>query len=362
MVLTAYPELARQLDVDALRLQPFDPGAMVWRHGKGHVVSDPFRRPRHLFATAMAPLGSPYDKVRLLKLRQRVRSVPPADLLRGTDISTLKALEEAGFTSRIIERFWRPLFAGIQLDPSLGTSRRMFDVIFRCLADGDAAVPAAGMEAIPRQLAAGLPPGRIHLGTRVAGVEGQRVWTVDGWSIDARAVVVATEGPQAARLLGLPDVGSNSVSCVYFAADRRPRAHQARHPQRIGERPGPERGHHERGGAVVRAGGPDARGRRLSGRGVDGPRGRRAVAAGGVVGSAGGPVAAPAHVLDPHGQPDQRPPLHPKQRSTSAAAASCAATIATRRRSRAPCSPAAAAARPSPPPSRWRRQRAGVLR
>ena len=41
--LTAYPELERQFDVDALDLCPFDPGALVWMNGRGHDVSDPFR-------------------------------------------------------------------------------------------------------------------------------------------------------------------------------------------------------------------------------------------------------------------------------------------------------------------------------
>ena len=40
--------------------------------------------------------------------------------------------------------------------------------------------------------------------------------------IEAGSVVVATEGPAAARLLGMAPVASRSVSCVWFAADRAP--------------------------------------------------------------------------------------------------------------------------------------------
>jgi uncharacterized protein with NAD-binding domain and iron-sulfur cluster len=35
VALTAYPEMHRQLDMAALDLQAFDPGALVWRNGKG---------------------------------------------------------------------------------------------------------------------------------------------------------------------------------------------------------------------------------------------------------------------------------------------------------------------------------------
>ena len=43
VALTAYPEMHRQLDMAALDLRAFDPGALVWREGKGSEVSDPFR-------------------------------------------------------------------------------------------------------------------------------------------------------------------------------------------------------------------------------------------------------------------------------------------------------------------------------
>jgi len=222
VVLTAYPELHRQLDVAALQLRCFEPGALVWHNGSSAVIGDPFRRPRQTLSTVVAPVGSLVDKARIARLRQRVRRVEPAELLRGEDVSTLEALRADGFSERIIERFFRPLFSGIQLDPTLATSRRMFDVIFRSLADGDSAVPAAGMGAIPAQLAAGLPPDAIALSTPVATVEPGRVRTADGTDVAADAIVVATDGPTAARLVGLPDVGSRSVGCVYFTADRAP--------------------------------------------------------------------------------------------------------------------------------------------
>ena len=221
VALTAYPEMHRQLDMAALDLQAFDPGALVWRNGKGSVVGDPFRRPTTALSTVVAPIGSPFDKARIALLRHRLRSVHPALLLRGDDISTRAALADAGFSDRIIERFFRPLVGGIQLDPDLTDSRRMFDVIFRMLADGDSAVPAAGMQAIPRQLADRLPVGTVHLNAPVTATTPTSV-TVGGSTIAAAAVVVATEGPVAASLLGLAPVESKSVGAVYFAAPQAP--------------------------------------------------------------------------------------------------------------------------------------------
>lgn len=222
ILLTAYPEVQGQLDVDALGLCRFDPGARVWHGGRFHLVSDPIRRPVDTFATVRAGIGSPLDKLRIGLLRADVRSVAPADLLRRPETSTAEALRRRGFSGAAIERFLRPLLAGIQLDPQLRTSSRMFEVIFRSLADGDAAVPAGGMGAIPTQLAAHLGDDVVRLGVRVEGVEGTTVRTEGGERIRGRAVVVATDGPAAAGLLGLPEVGSKSASCVWFAAPEPP--------------------------------------------------------------------------------------------------------------------------------------------
>lgn len=136
-------------------------------------------------------------------------------------MATGDALRADGFSDRMIERFFRPLVGGIQLDPDLTDSRRMFDVIFRMLADGDSAVPATGMQAIPEQLAAALPSGTVHLGVAATGVGADHV-TVTDERIATSATVVATDGPAAARLLDLPPVGSKAVGSVAFAADAPP--------------------------------------------------------------------------------------------------------------------------------------------
>lgn len=221
VLLTAYPEAHRQLDLEALHLRAFDPGALIHIGRSSSVIVDPFRSPTRVLDAALSPAATLPDKLRVARLRRRVRAVHPATLLRGDDMSSMDALRADGFSDRTIERFLRPLFGGIQLDPELSTSRRMFDIIFRTLADGDSAVPEAGMQAIPDQLAAKLPSDSIRLGTAARSIGTREVHTDDG-TVRAAAVVVAAEGPAAADLLDLPSVGSKSVGAVYFAADRAP--------------------------------------------------------------------------------------------------------------------------------------------
>ena len=79
------------------------------------------------------------------------------------------------------------------------------------------------MEAIPRQLAAGLPADHIRLKAEVTRIDGTAVWLASGERLQARAIVVATDGPAAARLVeGLPSLASRSATCVYFAAEKPP--------------------------------------------------------------------------------------------------------------------------------------------
>jgi phytoene dehydrogenase-like protein len=229
ILLTAYPEVSRQLDVAALRLRPFEPGALVWRNGRGHAVVDPFRdplrsltKPGSLVASATAPIGSLLDKARVARMRLQLQRGPARDLLRRPDTTTIAALRSRGYSPAMIDRFFRPLFGGIQLDPALETSARMFDIIFRCLADGEAAVPADGMGAIPAQLAARLPTEAIRLDTEVAEVSGSSVTTMHGHRVTADAVIVAVEGPAAHRLVGTRPVASRAVTAVWFAADQPP--------------------------------------------------------------------------------------------------------------------------------------------
>ncbi len=224
VLLTAYPEAQRMLDYDALDLRAYKPGALVQIDGQRHVVADPFRSPMSLLATFKAPIGSLVDKARIAWLRRDVLGPSIDALWARPETTTGERLRAAKFSPEIIDRFFRPLFAGIQLDPSLLTSSRMFDFVFRMLASGDSSVPARGMQAIPDQLAARLPADTIRLRSAVASVADGAVTLADGSVVRASNVVVATDGPAAASLVGpgFAAPGSNSVTCLYFVADSPP--------------------------------------------------------------------------------------------------------------------------------------------
>jgi phytoene dehydrogenase-like protein len=224
VLLTAYPEAQRALDLASLDLRPFIPGALVRADGRFHRVADPLRRPRDIPAGLTAGVGTLLDKARIARLRLDVGRGAPYDLLERPERTTLEALRVRGFSEAMRSRLLGPLFAGVLLDPGLGTSSRMFEFVFRMFAEGDSALPAEGMQAIPRQLAAGLPPGSVQLGARVEEVGGGHVVLADGERVEGDAVVVAVEEPAAHALApdDVPEREGLSVGCLSFAAERSP--------------------------------------------------------------------------------------------------------------------------------------------
>ena len=221
--LTAYPEARRWLDYRALDLRPIRPGALVWKDGRFHRVSDPFRRPQDLWATLRAPAGTALDKARIAMLRWQAKEGPLEAVFQRPETTTMEALRAQGFGESMIETFLRPWLGGIFLDPALQTSSRMLEFVFRMFADGVAALPAAGMQAIPRQLAAGLPAGALRCRTPVEAIDGGTVVLAGGDRLCGRRVVVATDGTTAARLVpGVPVPAWRSTVTVYFAAPGRP--------------------------------------------------------------------------------------------------------------------------------------------
>ena len=218
---TAYPEARRVLDYRQLALNTFAPGAMIRISGRLFTVADPLRRPRNVIETVRAPIGTLGDRLRLARLAHRVTSGRLEKLFQEPETTSLDFLRSEGFSETIIARFFVPFFGGVCLDPAIRASSRVLQYVLRMFAAGDAALPAMGMEQIPRQMARDLPAEGIRTGIRVRNITDGRVVLDDGTSLSPRAIVVATEGPEASRLLAWPQpVRSVSETCLYFSCDR----------------------------------------------------------------------------------------------------------------------------------------------
>ncbi len=223
VLLTAYPEAKQVLDYKGLELARFEQGALIRYQGKFHRFADPWRRPRHLLSTAFSPVATFGDKLRVARLRQRVCRGTLDELFARPEAATIEALRGEGFSDRIINGFFRPFLGGVFLDRELQTSSRMFDFVFRMFATGDAAIPARGMGAMARQIAARLPAEVIRTDSPVDKIESDSIRLASGENLRAATTVVACDAPAAKALLGSePSTSGRGVTCLYFAADEPP--------------------------------------------------------------------------------------------------------------------------------------------
>ncbi|HEY2195457.1 MAG TPA: FAD-dependent oxidoreductase [Actinomycetospora sp.] len=203
---TAYPALRAAVDLEALDLRAFVPGAAVRTDdGRLHRLADPRRRPSWAPRTALDSLLGPRAKLGIAAYTLRSLLVPPSRQSRAPERSAAADLARFGLSGAATERFLRPFLAGVTGDPDLATSSRVVSLFWRTFALGDLTVPSRGIGAVPTQLAARLPAGTVHLSTRVTGLTpsgaGVDVGT-DRGRVRAGAVIVAAEGTAAAALLG----------------------------------------------------------------------------------------------------------------------------------------------------------------
>jgi phytoene dehydrogenase-like protein len=245
VLLTGYPAVQEELDLAALRIHPFEPGCVVVRDGKHYSLPDALRLPGRWLEALLFPLATIEDKIRTANLRRGLRRADPAWLLRGPTRMAAAWLRDQGFSERYLSAFWIPFFSAVFLDPPLEVNSGLFRFVFRAIACGDIVLPEEGIGAVPRQLAASLPPGAwqpqaralrlLVRGGRVTGVEvagteaagsevaGAPAAAFETVEVEAGAVILACEIEEARRLSGLelPFLEPLGVSVVYFTTAHR---------------------------------------------------------------------------------------------------------------------------------------------
>ena len=213
----AYPEVQRSLDVEALALRSFTPGAQVLTESGSFVLADP-RRGGSLFAALRADVGSTFAKSRFAAYALGCAVASPHGLSQRPDVSAFEALRSAGVSTELIEKFIRPFLAGVFLEESLATSRRFMDLVLRSFVRGTPSIPARGMQAIPLQIAEGIPRESISLGVRALSIDQHTVHLTSGRH-RARAIIVAVDAPGVAMLVpDLPVPQARAVTTWYHLA------------------------------------------------------------------------------------------------------------------------------------------------
>ena len=220
VLLDAYPMAQKHLDLEALQLQKFIPGAVIFKNGKCMTIGDPLRDISLLFSTMTSNVGGFGDKFKILKLNFKLKGKSIAEIFSSEEISTHDYLVKEGFSTDMISTFFKPFFAGIFLEPHLETSSRMFEFVFKMFAEGLAVIPKAGISAISEQLKSQLKQTEFIFNTKVSEVNDDSIVLENGKKLDTHFSIIATEATSLISNLN-NKVEWKSCDNLYFTCTKR---------------------------------------------------------------------------------------------------------------------------------------------
>jgi phytoene dehydrogenase-like protein len=212
----SYQEGISVLDLTALDVKSFSPGVIVSIDSRNYKMADPKREPTWAIDSLLAPVGKISSKLKFARyaIGLALTKTDSTKYDQRTD-----AFLRAKFGQDLTDKLLRPFLAGVFLEPELATSKRFLDMALKSFIAGSPGVPRGGMQAIPRQLAAQLPNGSIHLNVTAKAVASTMVRT-DLGDIRCRSVIIATNARSAALLIpSLKVPPSNAVTTWYHLAD-----------------------------------------------------------------------------------------------------------------------------------------------
>ena len=171
VLLTAYPEVIKYLDLSVLELHYFKPGAYIFRKdGKVELIGDAFRDPSFLWPTIKANSASLLDKVKLLGEQRRISTLSVDEIFNQVDRPTIDSLHSK-YSRRFINQFFKPFYGGIFLEKHLNTTVIQFEFVFHMFTKGYAAMPKRGMQAVIDQLCEKFTKTKVLLNQKVTTEE-----------------------------------------------------------------------------------------------------------------------------------------------------------------------------------------------
>lgn len=220
VLLSAYPLANKYLDFDALRLRRLESGSQIYVDGKRFLIGDALRNIRLLAPTLLADIGSLTDKVKVLALSRRLKKKSLGAIFDSPETSTLEYLRSQGFSEKIIDRFFRPFFSGIFLEPELRTSSRMFEFVYKMFGEGYATIPEQGIGAISMQLKKKLKTTQFQFGQEVKQVTNERITLGNGQELIHNGVIITANASALVSNMNDQAIQWKSCTCLYFEVDR----------------------------------------------------------------------------------------------------------------------------------------------
>ncbi|MDF2157679.1 NAD(P)/FAD-dependent oxidoreductase [Algoriphagus sp. CAU 1675] len=217
---TAYPEAHKYLDLQALNLRTFDPGAVIFDGKESYIITDPMRNPLKIVGMAFSKVGTFLDKVKMFSLTQELKKKSLEDIFNEPSKPTLQYLKEYGFSDLIISNFFKPFFRGVFLEKHLNTSSRMFEYVFKMFAIGQAAIPEKGMGQIPEMIRRQLSKTQIYFNSPVKEVRGNVIYMESGETVEADRIIIGVQPDRVMKQLQGQFAPPKSVTNLYFSLQK----------------------------------------------------------------------------------------------------------------------------------------------
>lgn len=220
VLLSAYPLAKQYLDMDALNLHKLESGALIYVNDKAYRIGDPLRDWKVLLPTLFSDIGTIGDKIKVLKLNNSLKRKSIDEIFNSKETTTLQYLIEFGFSSKIIERFFKPFFSGIFLETSLKTSSRMFEFVYKMFGEGYATIPKLGIGEISNQLKNKLHNTEFMFNSEVKEITDDKILMSSGENISHYGVIVATNSNSVIHSHNNQDIAWKTCMCLYFEVDK----------------------------------------------------------------------------------------------------------------------------------------------
>lgn len=214
---TNYPAVQRSFDLSALHLQAFDSGSKLWLGGQWTSFLNPLRAGLSML-TLVPHVISFKDLFLLARLWFNLQASTNELIQSGESMADM--LGRWGFSDTFQTKFIRPFFRGIFLDQNLQQPASLFFFYMRQFLEGQAALPAKGMEEMANQLLESLPADSIRFGAEVVDLSERHVKLKGGESLEFERLIVALDPYSAAKLLhvDLPDSVHLGSKTFYFSS------------------------------------------------------------------------------------------------------------------------------------------------
>lgn len=222
VLLDHYPMAHKYLDLEALQLRKFLPGAMIHQEQKRLKWGDLSRDLQFWKTPFQLSIAKPKDYWLLNQLRSNLKEKDFQSIFAQKPQSTLDYLKAYGFSETLIEHFFKPFYRGIFLEKDLKTSSRMFAFVFKMFAKGSACIPREGIQSIASQLKSRLKRTTIHTGVKIDEVQNQKIIIEGVEELAAEYIIVATEASHLISNLSSEDEQAwNNCDNLYFEVEQK---------------------------------------------------------------------------------------------------------------------------------------------